>query len=837
MKLSDLINYKNNYPKLKFIQEHRSDIIPFIGAGISIECGLYSWREMLDSIAKDYFTDAEICNIHETCDYYSYADKIVKVTGNAHMVMKKISDLFNQASIKITDSPYILTTSFSKLIVTTNYDTILETVSRQSIKDEPLKPLLPCLKGQVDEAIQSNERCLLKLHGSTEETTSFILTSKQYQDFYGKPSERSGKPLPLYLEQLFSGKKLLFVGCSLEMDKTLEILRECVTKYKTISHYAIVPWITDDEKRLQRARQLTSLGIEPIFYPEGDFDSVNKLLRFLAKENPFTTQVETALKELINNDKILDEFVAVVKDSFYDTAKEFPELLDDIFMPSEDAFSKMIKNKMNTLCDDDDLYKIVLFVFKAYISCGCFYAKDDIVKCFEDIYSDLCLRESKLMGIFEKNWSIKKHTDVLTKDISWVKNLSLKNINENAQALLDKLQYRNGMSFSDIQHYYNSAKEFESLVGDKLDYHIHTRLLNSIGAFSYYYNESEIGIAHLEKAITLVLNNEEQKRPEQLFLAKCYYNLALAYVTSGNIMDALLSIRKDIELKEKFDEHPQIYARSCDLYATILKNIEPFHAGRIYVEAAKIKAKYIVLDKDGNNSHEDMLASWATALFNIGLLARDIGLNHIAYDYILIANEIRSKTLDKCNRDFCSSLNVQSELELMLHLKDNPISIITTIESKQALPEGYSKIMGHTFYVCALYYFTKKDFISAFDYANKSLIELKNENSSDLIQVIKSRLISLLSLQTIKQNGQALKYSLPNDIFKDIIEDIEKLLGTNSFYLSYPYQALIYNSTNSQVKEQYSNKYHKLIDDFSEEMEDLLDVFIKYLAEIQQMIC
>lgn len=160
--------------------------------------------------------------MHNFGDCFSYADKIVEVTGNQNMIMEKIKEIFQNAEVTLTDTPYILTSSFSDLIVTTNYDTILEEASRQNIIASPLKPLLPCLKGQMDAAIQNNERCLLKLHGSIEETSSIILTTKQYDKFYGKSSRRN-KPLPRYLEKLFTTKKLLFVGCSLEFDRTLNL--------------------------------------------------------------------------------------------------------------------------------------------------------------------------------------------------------------------------------------------------------------------------------------------------------------------------------------------------------------------------------------------------------------------------------------------------------------------------------------------------------------------------------------------------------------------------------------------------------------------------------------
>lgn len=90
MNICELIHYKENYNKLNNIRNQRENIIPFVGAGVSIECGLYSWIDMLDIIAKDYFTVNEIKQMHNSGDCFAYADRIVEVTGNQHMIMQKI---------------------------------------------------------------------------------------------------------------------------------------------------------------------------------------------------------------------------------------------------------------------------------------------------------------------------------------------------------------------------------------------------------------------------------------------------------------------------------------------------------------------------------------------------------------------------------------------------------------------------------------------------------------------------------------------------------------------------------------------------------------------------
>lgn len=818
MNISELIYYKENYNKLNKIRNQRKNIIPFVGAGVSVECGFYSWIDLLDLIAKNFFTEDKIKEMHNAGDCFAYADKIVEAAGNQHMVMKIIGDKFRDAKISLTDTPYILTSSFSDLIVTTNYDTILEDASRRNIMTLPLKPLLPCLEGQVDEAIQNNDRCLLKLHGSIEETSSFILTTEQYDKFYGK-SSFSNKPLPKYLKKLFTAKKLLFVGCSLEADRTLDILLDCIKKDKEISHFAIVPWIENETKRIMRSRRLTQLGIDPIYFPEGEYDSVRKLLRYLAEENLFTNQIANILDDI--SDKITSNtIVATVKESFYNTAYFFPKLLDDIFSPSTIEYDHALKAKVSSLSGTDTYFNIVLSIFDTYIDLGNFDKKDDVKKCYKQQFAEQCLKSKSINDLLRKEWSIKHKLTQTRPNNKWIKNLSSEEVNRTAIELLNQLQYRNGMSFSEIYPIYALALELEDYLGEKINYHNRTRLLNSVGAFSYYYNESEVGIKCLEKAIRLVHENGNNEKVEMLFLAKCHYNLALAYANTENIKKAIDSITLDLKLKRDYEENLQLYARSLDLYATILKLVSPYEAIDIYLIAAKAKEEYTKKSFNDKKIKDDIDASWATALFNIGLLCRDIELYDIAYEYVLFANEIRSKILDRCNRDFCSSLNVQAELELMIKKTEDPMQVIFIIDSKQSLPEGFDKIMGHTYYVCALYYFMKKDFAVSYDYSERSLNELMKEKSSDFLQIIKSKMILALSLQHIRKSGMGLRYPSNNVIVNGVITDIKQQLGSCSYFLTYPYKLLkIYSETEyrknlyadcyNQIQEKYHNEKDK----------------------------
>lgn len=155
MELDKLINFHSNKNRLERIKNNKKNIVPFVGAGISKSCGLYLWQELLDKLAAEYFTPEQLENLKSTHDVFGYADEIVAAAGNLDMVMKRIGEIFDEVETVHTEIPSLLVSSFSPMIVTTNYDTMLEEASI----DSPLgaiKPLLPCHIGQMNEAIMLN---------------------------------------------------------------------------------------------------------------------------------------------------------------------------------------------------------------------------------------------------------------------------------------------------------------------------------------------------------------------------------------------------------------------------------------------------------------------------------------------------------------------------------------------------------------------------------------------------------------------------------------------------------------------------------------------------------
>lgn len=773
--LTELIHYQNNYSRLRFIQNNRKAIVPFVGAGISKECGLYLWNELLDELAKIYFTPEEM-QAHRKLKNIEYADAIVNAAGNEHIVMRQIRELFENSILKDSISPYILTSCFSDLIITTNYDSILEHSSTYFAEEPPIPALLPFLEGQMEEAIQINGRNVLKLHGSIEEPASFIFSSAQYAKFY-KP----GSPLSNFLRSIFTGKKVLFVGCSLTQDKTLDILSSCVASNPRITHYAILPYPENApaEEIVKRNRELSRMGIEPIFYPQGDYDAVGKLLFYVGETNPFLMSILSILDEYRVSTSIRDTISTIVTDSFYETAKIYPELLDASVGPLPLEYDQKLKQVLGRLKDSDTFYDILLDLFNGYIDLSALEEKPDIKRTFCELFCEYSLQQRVILAELGAP-SLDSHVPNNSNDKA-IRFFSDEILNNIATETLNALQYKPGMSFQSVKDTYELAKSLEMNFSDRIAPRTRVRLLNSIGAFSRSYNECDIGEAHIRKAISIINQNKTNDTQECLFLAKCHCNLAIVLMTQNKISDAIQELQKDLELKQKYGEKESLLSRSLDLYATLTKELDPFESGRAYIQVAQIKER-LLQDASSPNSPKESTASLGTTIFNIALLARDLGLSKIAYDYVLWASQLRFSSVDKCNEDYCHTLNVRAELELLNHRMETATNIVSIISHKVALPNGYVHIMGHTFYVCALYYYINGNYKDARTYVMHSLNKLQQDARRDAMQIIKSKLLKAAIIEHLQTQGYTTKDKSSASLYQEVISFVLQSYGKDGIW-------------------------------------------------------
>ena len=168
----------------------------------------------------------------------------------------------------------------SGAVVTTNFDPVLEHSFGPSLR--------PALLGRDSSdfcrCVASGQTALLKLHGDIDNAASRVLTKSEYDKAYGSGGRLDfTRPIPRGLRVLFSTVTMLFVGCSLGTDRTLDLFRHIVNdedaRYLP-QHYAILPYRTGAAGE----RFLEERHIFPIWYPKGRHEVLDALLEHLAQE-------------------------------------------------------------------------------------------------------------------------------------------------------------------------------------------------------------------------------------------------------------------------------------------------------------------------------------------------------------------------------------------------------------------------------------------------------------------------------------------------------------------------------------------------------------------------
>ena len=723
MRIAELINLRQNRKRLDNIRKNRRNTIPFVGAGISAVCGLYTWRKLLDILAVEYLTFKERKKFTDAGDYLEYAEAIVNASGNQDAVMRRIGEIFEETDICIGKAPYLIVSSFANNIVTTNYDLILESSAKKFGNKSELKVLLPCLTGQMTAAIQENQRCLLKIHGSVEETTSMVFSESQYNEFYS-----DGKPLPIFLETFFSGRSLLFIGCSLTKDRTIDVLAKCISRNPRIRHYAIVELPQDSDEEVKQKNYLTSIGIDPIYYPKGEYGAVELLLEYLAEDNSFIKEAKKILNEFISEDlnsNLVDDaydiLISMLNESYYNTAKDFPELLElskdciDIVRDYKAAIDATKKVSMS-------LYDICINMFNILSRSG-IKSAHDIRECLINSFSDAALRETDIRSMLQK-----QHIVYVSNPLN-IEGKSDKELTELADKLNRKIQFENEMGFRHFMDYYNQAIELLDTAYERIEMHQRVILCNTIGAWGTFVLDTEKPRKYLNLAISTIESLDEREQPYSL-LSKCYCNLALLMARDENYIMAVKYAKKDLQYKLLIDENPRLYAGSMGHYALYQKECDPFSAIQTYIEV--IRSKRNNIDDDINelryerdkhvdikNMKHKLMASWATGVFDFGLLAKDLTFYQLADDFIKLANEYRYEIIDKVSKDYNASCNVEVELDVLLYKDQDIQRYISAVDGRVNMNPELSTTIYHSWYICALFFYGHGNYNDAKHYIRK----------------------------------------------------------------------------------------------------------------------
>jgi hypothetical protein len=297
--IDELIQIEANGANLRrLVEQLQSDsgIIPFIGAGVSIPVGFPSWTAFLLSQAHRVGLKSKVQHRIKAGEYEEAAQDLLdcmQPRAFNDAIEDKFGDhLFQGKDLSGTASYIPLLTRGP--IITTNFDRVLERVFENAGRPFE-RVILGARPDSFHKAVHQGRNYLLKIHGDFEDRADRVLTLEDYQRHYGIKVETQvdfSLPLPRILKQILWGRTLLFIGCSLSLDRTVSLLRSIVSETPEVAHFAIVEKPKVKAQYYLKTRQLAEQGIRPIWFPHGEYKFIEVVLAYLAEHVKRETKIE-----------------------------------------------------------------------------------------------------------------------------------------------------------------------------------------------------------------------------------------------------------------------------------------------------------------------------------------------------------------------------------------------------------------------------------------------------------------------------------------------------------------------------------------------------------------
>lgn len=291
--------YQLNKRAFQGIQEQlaKNNLIPLFGAGFTGY--VYPiWPSLLRKMAKPFpncqaqlekqLNDSQFeeaaSTLCEEMGEYDFQEELYQTFG-PHTVP--------DAMEKLTPARKAIPRIFNGPMMTTNVDLCLEEIYGHRL--EVLCPHTKYHLPQADRALQTAAPILFKLHGSVSDREHMVFTKEDYDTVY--PCSQEPTPLSETLSSIFRSRPVLFLGCSLDTDRVVQVLNACCEHR---SYFALVelpketenkanPWEpllvnadgAENEVYRQRRQFMSKHHIQCIWYPCGQYDALDWLLQAL----------------------------------------------------------------------------------------------------------------------------------------------------------------------------------------------------------------------------------------------------------------------------------------------------------------------------------------------------------------------------------------------------------------------------------------------------------------------------------------------------------------------------------------------------------------------------
>jgi NAD-dependent SIR2 family protein deacetylase len=182
-------------------------VVPFIGAGISVECGFPTWKGHLLQQGRTSGLDPD--HVAKLLDAGAYEAVIEEIEARDFhdAFIQEIKDVFSKTGA-ITQTTLRLTELFTDTIITTNYDHVIEQAFDTGEGDE-----IQLLEtSNILDPLDASKTTVIKLHGDIRHPANCIISKNQYDLAYGNGHLDLSNAIPKVLSFHYRTSNLLFLG-------------------------------------------------------------------------------------------------------------------------------------------------------------------------------------------------------------------------------------------------------------------------------------------------------------------------------------------------------------------------------------------------------------------------------------------------------------------------------------------------------------------------------------------------------------------------------------------------------------------------------------------------
>lgn len=187
--------------------------------------------------------------------------------------------------------------------MTTNYDRLIE----QAFDTGAENPYQIINGLDAMHRPEQNKVTIVKLHGDINSPTQCILSKNQYDQAYGNDQLDMTQPIPKLLSYYYKNSSLLFLGCSLHKDRTLQVFETIKNQSgdaEIPQHFSIEQAPETKQALADRNEYLARLGITAIWFEKERFDFIESLLSVAKNELRYRGVYPKLKQEDINESPI-----------------------------------------------------------------------------------------------------------------------------------------------------------------------------------------------------------------------------------------------------------------------------------------------------------------------------------------------------------------------------------------------------------------------------------------------------------------------------------------------------------------------------------------------------